>query len=177
MNPPGLTWSRCYRKNSIWLRDCSLQAAAHSVHLVLRHFHLRSHSSTLVETPGSPKICRCSVELREEPHTVQHEILKRVQKSRTPGGEGGVRQTDIPPHAVHSTSHAPHFDQRRLAPSKPTPKPSIAPNTDCMLTQIGVFGVFSSESWCRENITGGVSTPVWTHLDYLGRVDLCCLLS
>lgn len=45
-----------------------------------------------------------------------------------------MRQTDIPPHAVCFTSHAPHFDQRRLAASRRTPKPS---NTDCTLTQIG----------------------------------------
>lgn len=92
--------------------------------------------------------------------------MKQVQKSRTPGEgrrEGGARQTDIPPHAVRFTSHgadgAPHFDQRRLAASRRTPKPSIPLNADCTLTQIVFHRKFVTDGKISDKIRGSVLKP------------------
>ena len=93
--------------------------------------HTHSHTHTHTETPASvsvvlqlrqlcmpPKICRLSAcwGAGGAAHTARHEILKQVQKSRTPGGEGGKEAwgRHIYLHTLFAAHHTPLTERLTL---------------------------------------------------------------
>lgn len=86
---------------------CAQKAAARNEHHVLHllHGHIWRNTCAMPRrstvSACSKKICRFRAcwGAGGAAHTARHEILKQVQKSRTPGGEGDT-ETDIPPRAA-----------------------------------------------------------------------------
>lgn len=129
--------------------------------------YLQPHSST--RSACSQKICRFSAccGAGGAAHTARHEILKRVQKSRTPGGEGGEEA-----ERYTSTRCSLHIT-RRWRSSSLWSASSGGEQTDYKaqhpsehgLTQIGGrVGLFSTESLLGEKNLSfhAINTSTWS---------------